>query len=59
MLAGTSTGANVVAALPVAGRLGVGKTVATIIVDSGLRYVGTAVLRAFNEQDGRALGSTQ
>lgn len=41
ILAGTSTGANVVAALRVAERLGPGATVATIIVDSGLRYLST------------------
>jgi cysteine synthase A len=46
IFAGTSTGANVVAALRVAERLGAGKTVATIIVDSGLRYVSTDVFRA-------------
>jgi cysteine synthase A len=45
IFAGTSTGANVVAALRVAERLGPGKTVATIIVDSGLRYVSTDVFR--------------
>ena len=43
IFAGTSTGANVVAALRVAKRLGAGATVATIIVDSGLRYVSTDV----------------
>jgi cysteine synthase A len=41
VFAGTSTGANVVAALRVAQRLGAGATVATIIIDSGLRYVST------------------
>ena len=35
IFAGTSTGANIVAALQVAKRLGEGATVATIIVDSG------------------------
>ena len=38
---GTSTGANVVAALRVAERLGPASTVATIVVDSGLRYLST------------------
>jgi len=42
---GTSTGANVVAALQVAKRLGPGATVATIIIDSGLRYLSTDVFR--------------
>ena len=45
IFAGTSTGANIVAALQVAKRLGGGATVATIIVDSGLRYVSTDVYR--------------
>jgi cysteine synthase A len=45
IFAGTSTGANVVAALRVAKQLGAGATVATIIVDSGLRYVSTDVFR--------------
>lgn len=45
IFAGTSTGANLVAALAVAERLGAGKTVATIIVDSGLRYLSTDVFR--------------
>jgi cysteine synthase A len=38
---GTSSGANVVAALRLAKRLGAGATVGTIIIDSGLRYVST------------------
>lgn len=46
IFAGTSTGANVVAALRVATRLGPASTVATIIVDSGLRYLSTDVFRA-------------
>jgi cysteine synthase A len=46
IFAGTSTGANVVAALRVAERLGPGKTVATLIVDSGLRYLSTDVFRS-------------
>jgi cysteine synthase len=45
ILAGTSTGANVVAALRVAERLGPGATVATLIVDSGLRYLSTDLFR--------------
>ncbi len=43
IFAGTSTGANVVAAIRVAQRLGPGATVATIIIDSGLRYLSTDV----------------
>ncbi len=46
IFAGTSTGANIVAALQVAKRLGAGATVGTIIVDSGLRYLSTDVFRA-------------
>ncbi|PYO76422.1 MAG: cysteine synthase [Gemmatimonadetes bacterium] len=46
IFAGTSTGANIVAALVVAKRLGAGATVGTIIIDSGLRYVSTDVFRA-------------
>jgi cysteine synthase A len=45
LFAGTSTGANVVAALAVAERLGPGATVATVAVDSGLRYLSTDVYR--------------
>jgi cysteine synthase A len=45
IFAGTSTGANLVAALRVAERLGPGKTVATIVIDSGLRYLSTDLFR--------------
>ena len=45
VFAGTSTGANVVAAIRVAKRLGPGATVVTIAVDSGLRYLSTDVYR--------------
>ena len=43
IFAGASSGANVVAAVRVAEQLGPGATVATIIVDSGLRYLSTDV----------------
>jgi cysteine synthase A len=46
IFAGPSTGANVVAALRIAERLGPGATVATIVVDSGLRYSSTDVFRS-------------
>jgi len=46
VFAGTSTGANVAAALAVAQRLGPKATVATIAVDAGLRYLSTDVFRA-------------
>jgi cysteine synthase A len=45
IFAGPSTGANVAAAIRVAARLGPKATVATIIVDSGLRYLSTDVFR--------------
>jgi cysteine synthase len=45
VFAGTSTGANVVAALRVAERLGPAATVVTIACDSGLRYLSTDVFR--------------
>ncbi len=41
LFVGTSSGANVVAALKVAERLGPKATVVTIMVDSGLRYLST------------------
>jgi cysteine synthase A len=43
---GTSSGANVVAAIRLALRLGPGQTVATLIVDSGLRYLSTGIFGA-------------
>jgi cysteine synthase A len=45
LFAGTSSGANVVAALRVAEDLGPDATVATILVDSGLRYLSTELYR--------------
>lgn len=45
IFAGTSTGANVVAAIRLAQRLGPDATVATLIIDSGLRYLSTDVFR--------------
>ena len=45
IFAGTSSGANVVAALQIAERLGKGKNVVTIMVDSGLRYLSTDVYK--------------
>jgi len=43
IFAGASSGANVVAAIRVARQLGPGATVATLIVDSGLRYLSTDI----------------
>lgn len=45
LFGGTSSGANVVAALRVAEQLGSGATVVTLMVDSGLKYVNTGVYR--------------
>jgi cysteine synthase A len=45
IFAGTSSGLNVVAALRVAERLGPDATVATIMIDSGLRYLSTDLYR--------------
>lgn len=41
LFAGTSSGANVVAALRVAERLGPGRTVCTVLCDTGLKYLST------------------
>jgi cysteine synthase A len=43
LFAGTSSGANVVAAIRVAERLGPGATVVTLMADSGLKYLNTDV----------------
>ena len=45
IFAGTSSGLNVIAALRIAERLGSDKTVATIMIDSGLRYLSTETFR--------------
>jgi cysteine synthase len=45
LFAGTSSGANVVAAIRVAEKLGAGATVVTLMVDSGLKYLSTDVYR--------------
>jgi len=41
LFAGTSTGANILAAIKVAARLGSGHTVGTVACDSGLKYLST------------------
>lgn len=46
LFAGTSSGADVVAAIEVARRLGPAATVATLMVDSGLKYLSTNVYRS-------------
>jgi cysteine synthase len=45
LFAGTSSGANVLAAIQVAQRLGPGRTVVTLLCDSGLKYLSTDVYR--------------
>jgi cysteine synthase A len=46
LFAGTSSGANVVAAIQVGQRLGEGATVVTLLCDSGLKYLSTDVYRS-------------
>ena len=41
IFAGTSSGLNVVGALQLAEELGEGKTVATVAVDTGLKYLAS------------------
>lgn len=45
LFAGTSSGANVIAALQIAERLGPDSTVVTLMCDSGLKYMSTDVYR--------------
>lgn len=45
LFAGTSSGANVLAAIEIARRLGPEATVVTLMADSGLKYLGTDVYR--------------
>lgn len=45
LFGGTSSGANVVAALRIARRLGPGRTVVTLMCDSGLKYLSTDLYR--------------
>src|SRR5688572_16480949 len=49
IFAGTSSGANVIAAIRVAEQLGPTATVAAIVVDSGLRYLSTDLFRPSEE----------
>ncbi len=46
LFAGTSSGANVCAAIQVARKLGPGATVVTLMADSGLKYLSTDVYRS-------------
>jgi len=45
LFAGTSSGANVLAAIQLGLRLGPDATVATWLIDSGLKYLSTGVLK--------------
>jgi cysteine synthase A len=45
LFAGTSSGANVIAAIQVGQRFGPDATVVTLMADSGLKYLGTDVYR--------------
>jgi cysteine synthase A len=45
LFAGTSSGANVIAAIRLAERLGPGRAVVTLMADSGLKYMNTDVYR--------------
>jgi cysteine synthase A len=45
IFAGTSAGANVLAAIQVGRRLGPGARVVTVVADSGLKYLNTDVYR--------------
>jgi cysteine synthase A len=45
LFAGTSSGANVIAAIEIGMRLGPRARVATLLVDSGLKYLATEVYR--------------
>jgi cysteine synthase len=49
LFAGTSSGANVLAAIQVAKRLGPAATVVTLMADSGLKYLSTDVYRSHTE----------
>jgi cysteine synthase A len=49
LFAGTSSGANVIAAVQVAERLGPDSTVVTLMVDSGLKYMSTDVYKIDRE----------
>lgn len=46
LFAGASSGANVTAALRLAARLGPNRTVATVLCDSGIKYLSTEVYRS-------------
>ena len=47
LFAGTSTGANVIAALRLEERLGPEATIVTIMCDSGIKYLSSAMFQAY------------
>ena len=51
LFAGTSSGANVVAAIQVAQRLGPGAKVVTLMADSGLKYLNTDFYQKFGNRN--------
>jgi cysteine synthase len=51
LFAGTSSGANVIAAIQVGRELGPGATVVTLMADSGLKYLSTDVFRNAGHAD--------
>jgi cysteine synthase len=53
LFAGTSSGANVVAAIRVAERLGPEAVVVTLLVDSGVKYLSTHVYQGIGDRDAR------
>lgn len=52
LFAGTSSGANVLAAIQLGLRLGPNATVATLLIDSGLKYLSTSVFKQSNHAGG-------
>ncbi|HUK50082.1 MAG TPA: cysteine synthase family protein [Terriglobales bacterium] len=50
IFSGSSTGANAVASLTIAKKLGGGKNVVTVAVDSGLKYLSTDVFRSIPQE---------
>ncbi len=59
LFAGTSTGANLVAALSVGRRLGPDATVVTVLCDSGLKYLSTALYATSGGQSREWAGRTR
>lgn len=59
LFAGTSSGANVVAAIHVAERLGPDATVVTLMADSGLKYLSTDVYRSRQDAASTTMGSSR